>query len=388
MAIKATGNFEGGNALVERITTESDGATVYFAAQHKRGGPQALWFYLRVDGVTGQRLRCVLTNTSQTLGGADGWARNAPVYRLGRGPWHRVEHAEIWTDGHLVPHAIFTIDVSSANGEPVELAACYPYLSEDLNRTLSADKVRETWSTASIGYTPEGRPLRRLYNTLGDAERTLPGVFLIARQHSGETPGSWMLDGILRYLSAPQGSSISRGMCVWSVPIADPDGVADGAYGKDQFPWDLNRAWGRPIRPETHAIQSDVVRWTRRCKPVMIVDLHAPAHQEKGFYFWAPTAPASIARVTHKVAERFRERVPEPLRGTEPAFRRWGVTDTSVQKGQSCISYGVETLGYPTATLEMSYQGPDADSFYSQEDYRLLGQVLIETLYEIATSEP
>src|SRR5690606_20700503 len=139
---------------------------------------------------------------------------------------------------------------------------------------------------------------------LGDEARTMPGVYLIARQHSGETPGSWLLDGVVRYLSTPEGQQISRNMCVWAVPFADPDGVADGSYGKDQTPWDLNRAWGSPRRPEINAIQRDVHRWARRCRPQAIVDLHAPGYSERGFYFWAPTQPAAIAKITHQIAYR------------------------------------------------------------------------------------
>lgn len=380
MALRATGEFEGGNARVERIVESESGSVVYFAAQHKKGGPQALWFYLRVEGVTAPALRCVLTNPSQILGGAGSWRHNWPVCRIGDGPWQRIRQVEDRVNEHLVNEVLLTIPVPIGE-HSVEVAACYPYLMRDLKSTLTADRAQFTWTEATIGYSHEGRPIIRVYNSLGDEVRSKPGVFFIARQHSGETPGSWLLDGILRFLASPEGERISQEMCVWAVPIADPDGVACGSYGKDQFPWDLNRAWDRPLRPETHAIQSDLVRWSRRCRPHMVVDLHAPGYSERAFYFWAPSHPASIAQVTHRVANEFHQRVPKHLRGSEPAFRRWGTTNTSVQQGTSCIGFGIEKLGIPTATLEMSYHGPDNQSVYTQDDYRLLGRILIETLY-------
>lgn len=384
MALRVTSAFEGGNGRFEYATTDAGGDVVHFAAEHKKGGPQALWFYLRIQGVKGPQLRCVLTNPSQILGGGGSWARNSPAYRIGDGPWQRIRQVEDRVDGHLVPEVVLTVNVPSGESE-VEIAACYPYLQHDLEATLAAHA--SVWKRATIGASTDGRPITRLYNTLGDAEKSIPGMFFLARQHSGETPGSWVLDGILRFLGTPEGQVISREICVWAVPIADPDGVADGAYGKDQSPWDLNRAWDRPVRPEIHAIQADVVRWARRCRPHMIVDLHAPGYGERGFYFWAPTAPASIARTTHEVARRLRDRVPDPLRGTEPAYRPWGTVKTSVQQGTSCVGYGVERLGIPTATLEISYHGPDEANRYTQDDYRALGEALIRTMYESAISK-
>ena len=382
MAPNATATFEGGNGRVERCFSDDQGDVVYFAAEHKLGGPQALWFYLRIVGVKGPRLRCILTNPTQILGGGGRWTHNAPVARVNDGPWQRISSVERRENEHLVPEVIMTIEVPFGS-ESVEIAACYPYLAEDLEEALQHSANGWTWLQAVIGYSHGGRPIVRLYNTLGDEARSKPGIFLIARQHSGETPGSWLLDGIIRHLGSPAGEHIRRDLCVWIIPFADPDGVASGGYGKDQFPWDLNRAWDRPTRPEIHAIQADLVRWTRRCRPRMIVDLHAPGYSEVGFYFWAPSHPASIAEETHRLANEFRQRVPERLRGNEPPFRTWGTTRTSVQQGTSCIGFGIEKLGIPTTTLEVSYHGPDSTSHYTQDDYRLLGKTLIETLHHM-----
>jgi hypothetical protein len=378
--LRATGCFEGGNARIERIFRDEQTDVVYFSAEHKKGGPQALWFFLRVEGVKGPNLRCVLTNPSQILGGGGSWRHNSPVFRFGNGPWSRIGQVTRRPNEHLVPEVVLAMEVPP-NESVVEIAACYPYLQEDLDATLTGSDPNSIWSKATIGYSAEGNPMTRVYNDLGDEDRSKPGLFFIARQHAGETPGSWLLDGILRHLASDEGVSLSKEFCIWAVPIADPDSVVCGAYGKDQFPWDINRAWDRVTRPEIHAIQTDLIRWTGRCRPHMIVDLHAPGYSEHGFYFWAPTVPYSVARLTHTVARQFRERVPEHLRGSEPAYRQWGATQTSVHQGASCIAFGIQRLGIPTATLEVSYQGPEPGVCYTQEEYRLLGRVLIETLH-------
>jgi hypothetical protein len=65
---------------------------------------------------------------------------------------------------------------------------------------------------------------------------------MIARQHAGETPGAWILDGMLEHFSR----NPNNRLLIWSIPFADIDGVEGGYYGKDRFPYDLNRAWGHP----------------------------------------------------------------------------------------------------------------------------------------------
>jgi hypothetical protein len=73
---------------------------------------------------------------------------------------------------------------------------------------------------------------------------------------------------------------------VWSVPVANVDGVVEGDYGKDPFPWDLNRAWLRvPMRHEVQEILRDMRLWRSRCAPKLAIDFHSPGGSEcRGVY--------------------------------------------------------------------------------------------------------
>jgi hypothetical protein len=68
------------------------------------------------------------------------------------------------------------------------------------------------------------------------------------------------------------------------------DGVEGGDYGKDNFPYDLNRAWGSPpMRHEVLVFQRDIQRWRQRCRPVLGIDFHAPgACEAEGIYCFLP----------------------------------------------------------------------------------------------------
>jgi hypothetical protein len=167
------------------------------------------------------------------------------------------------------------------------------------------------------------------------------------------------------------------------VPFADPDGVAEGYYGKDQYPHDLNRSWDQPpARAEVSAIQEDVRRFAKRCAPAMLIDLHAPAHHERGCYFYVARTPGRLSEVSLEWVRRFIERLPESLRGEE-IFRYSNAMQTSAQAGKKFAEYATNQLGVPALTLECSYQGPSGSSPYTIEDYRFIGKTLADVIYEM-----
>jgi hypothetical protein len=90
------------------------------------------------------------------------------------------------------------------------------------------------------------------------------------------------MDGFLRQIAAFG----DKAPLVWAVPLANIDGIEQGDYGKDNFPCDLNRAWGNPpMRHETLVFQRDMQNWAKRCRPVLGVDFHAPgAWEDAGVY--------------------------------------------------------------------------------------------------------
>jgi len=230
------------------------------------GGPEVLWFCfcLRSTGTDRvSRVRLILEHAHNMLGGHEpGHMR--PVVRYAGQDWQRLGSPRVQElpDGRR--RVSWEVDAPLST---MDVAYCYPYGQLDVD-TL----VREThgyWKADAIGVSQGARPLVRLSNDYGHARGDRPGLYLIARQHSGETPGSWVLDGFMRRV-AELGD---RAPLVWAVPLAHIDGVVGGDYGKDGFPYDLNRAWGNPpMRHETLVYQRDVQRWIERCRPVLGID--------------------------------------------------------------------------------------------------------------------
>jgi hypothetical protein len=291
-------NVPYGNACDVSITTAEDITEVRFAPD-PHGGPECLWFCFRLVQEEAPlspsaRVRLVLQNPDNMLGGNPPQSMR-PVVRYGDGEdWQRLGQGSVQElpDGRRC--VSWPVDAPQTT---LDVAYCYPYGRPEVEALL-----RDTggyWQVDTIGVSQEARPLLRLSNDYGqpdvssgvDGQRS--GLYLTARQHSGETPGSWVLDGFLRHI-ATLGQDAPL---VWAVPLTHIDGVEKGDYGKDGFPYDLNRAWGRPpMRHEVLVYQQDIGRWAARCHPLLAIDLHAPgACETSGIYCYLP-GPAENAR--------------------------------------------------------------------------------------------
>lgn len=258
-----------GNALALASGPDGDGWRLAFTAS-AHGGHERLWFNARLMNHgcrAGLPLTLVLHEADQFLRGDQGSALR-PAWRADGGGWQRLpagnEHRT--ADGRL--EIAWTVPAPAVEAQ---LAASLPYGEADLRATLA--HCGDFWQESRIGTSARDRALLRLANDHGNTPATRPGIACLARNHSGETPGSWALDGFLRQY-AQRGE---HGTVVWVWPFVDIDGVAAGDYGKGNWPGDFNRAWTakHSYRHEVTQIQLDLGRWQQRCRPILALDWHA-----------------------------------------------------------------------------------------------------------------
>lgn len=260
-----------GNAALTALVAE-DIPAVHFTA-HPHGGTEVLWWCFRLERTAHapDRVRLVWEHVTNGLGLCpDSIPLMHPVVRLDGGPWQRLPAgtAREGADGRVA-----AVWESAAPEKWLEAAFCFPHGADDV-----AEFARATgWRQDVIGVSSKGRELIRVANDYGVLGGTRPGVYCVAHQHSSEMSGAWALHGFLEEM-ARQGAAAPL---VWAVPVTNIDGTIEGDYGKDPFPWDLNRAWGYPpMRSEVSVCMQDIGRWRSRCQPVLCLDFHSPGGSE------------------------------------------------------------------------------------------------------------
>lgn len=77
------------------------------------------------------------------------------------------------------------------------------------------------------------------------------GVVITARVHPGESVGSWMMKGVLDFLTDPnnlEAELLRQNFVFKIVPMLNPDGVINGNYRCSLAGCDLNRRWKAPSK--------------------------------------------------------------------------------------------------------------------------------------------
>jgi len=133
----------------------------------------------------------------------------------------------------------------------------------------------------ALGDMPSAPPLRFVGRRV---------FFASARVHPGETPGQFVLLGLLQFLlSDDPRAALLRASAVFKlVPMLNPDGVAWGHSRTNSLGHDLNRCYNHAV-PEQHEGVAAVIAllhdWAAREELALYVDCHAHANSRGCFLY-------------------------------------------------------------------------------------------------------
>lgn len=104
-------------------------------------------------------------------------------------------------------------------------------------------------------------------------------IVLSARVHPGEPNSSWMMKGMIDYLTGPSsGARVLRKNFVFKiVPMLNPDGVVNGNTRVNLAGWDLNRKWSFPVEklfPTVFHLKRQIATFQARDRVAIYCDLH------------------------------------------------------------------------------------------------------------------
>jgi murein tripeptide amidase MpaA len=195
------------------------------------------WFHFRVQGAAGLPLRLVFTNA----GGCtypEGWQDYRAVASYDRQHWFRVATTY---DGQqlVVAHVPERDSVYYAYFEPYSWERHLDFIG----RLGASPRVK----LSALGTSVEGRDLDVV--TVGESGPGKRPLWVIARQHPGETMAEWFVEGMLTRLVDPADATaraLLERTVVHVVPNMNPDGSVRGNLRTNAAGANLNREWLSP----------------------------------------------------------------------------------------------------------------------------------------------
>ncbi|KAG7383979.1 Cytosolic carboxypeptidase 2 [Phytophthora pseudosyringae] len=428
--------FESGNLLrAERILRKAPSTTSASRLRQQeyellihpdvKNGAYRQWFYFEVrNGRPGVTYRFALVNLAKS-GALFGQGLQPVVYSeqdaatKGFGWRHRGNHVRY--DAVVSPMApaganalAFQYEFEHKN-DSVYFACIQPYTYTDLLEYL--DQLEhdilhsQTFRRTELCRSLAGNSCDLLSITspgkegLPHDERRI--IVLSARVHPGEPNSSWMMQGMLNYLTGPStGATVLRRNFIFKViPMLNPDGVINGNTRVSLAGWDLNRKWSSPIEqlfPTIYHLKQQLAHFQSRGRVAIYCDLHGHSINRNIFTYGCYTsknkssssdgskASASAATstvTTTNTGVKTDPRVfPMIVARHAPSFS-FANCDFSVHKSKVTTARVVvnQELGVTNSyTLEASFCGPDIgvrkDTQFSTWDLEEMGRSWCQSL--------
>ncbi|MGE5526436.1 MAG: M14-type cytosolic carboxypeptidase [Rhodospirillaceae bacterium] len=330
------------------------------------------WFHFRLSGARGVAMTLRFENAGACTY-ADGWKDYRAVASYDRERWFRVPTRY---DG-----VVMTIE-HTPERDTVWYAYFEPYSLERHQALIGRAGNSPLVRTERLGATVDGRDLDLV--TVGAAATGKKCVWLIARQHPGESMAEWFIEGMLERLldrSDPVSRRLLECAVFHIVPNMNPDGSVRGNLRTNAAGANLNREWMAPSMEK-----SPEVFFVRRRIQEMGVDAFFDIHGDEvlPYVFVAggemlPGFTAEQAHAQQAFIDDFKRASPDfqDVHGY-PASK---YDEDALKLASKWVGHTYRCLAL---TLEMPFKDnanlPDAERGWSGERSRKLGAAMLEPL--------
>jgi len=259
-------NFDSGNI---EVVAANDPQDIQLNIRKDTNADFMQWFHFRIQEVAGKDLRIDILNASE-CSYPEGWENYQAVVSYDRITWFRVPTSY---DGKKL------IIEFMPEFNSVFIAYFAPYTYDQHLNLVSSVQMMPNAFVENIGKTVEGRDIDMI--VIGDdADEEKKKVWMIARQHPGESMAQWFVEGFLERMLDTSDALVRQLLkqaTFYIIPNVNPDGSIAGNLRTNAAGENLNRAWGNP-NPETmpevyHILQN--MEWTG-------VDLMLDIHGDEG----------------------------------------------------------------------------------------------------------
>jgi len=357
MTLEIDADFHGGNIVVQSLSDVAADLTI----RQDANGPWFQWFSFRVRGAAGRALTLRIVNAG------------ASSYPLGWEGYRACVSAdgETWTRADTAfGEGVLEIRPRCVN-DGLQVAYFPPY-DDRRHAALLARATAGGARAEVLGRSVDGRAIDLL--TLGTGRRQ---VWLVGRQHSGETMASWWMEGALDRLLDPADEAARALLAAATVhlaPLVNVDGAARGNLRGNAAGLDLNRQWRAPD-PEKAPEVAAVLAAMDQTGVDFSLDVHGDETLPHVFVDGADVDPKATASQIAGI-ERFKQ----AMLAATPAFQTkvgYPATYAGGEAPGMCTRAVARRYGAVSVTLEMpfkdSVEAPDPIAGWSVGASRRLG---------------
>ena len=371
MSLEIDCAFDGGN--IELIATVGDGADLNI--RKDSNGNWYQWFYFRVRGGAGHDLKLRILNAGQSSY-PEGWSGYRARVSKDNAKWRLTD--TVYADG------VLEIRHRAEAGE-TWFAFFAPYDMDRHRRFIEQAATHPAVRVQTIGKSVEGRDIACLSLGQGPCQ-----VWLLGRQHSGETMASWWMEGAFARLidpADPVAARLLKEARIHLVPTVNVDGAARGNLRGNAAGVDLNRQWHGPdpkTAPEVAAVRAAM----DEAGVDLCLDVHGDETIPHVFLDGCDADPAATAAQIAGV-EAFKA----ALLKASPAFQTavgYPVSYGGEAAPGMCCRAVARRYGGIAMTLEMpfkdSMEAPDPAEGWSPKASAAMGRSCLEAVLAVVGS--
>jgi murein tripeptide amidase MpaA len=365
-------SFDSGAIEVVSIAGSDGRADIALRVRKDTRADFLQWFHFRVSGVRG--LQCTLNfENAGACTYPDGWRDYHVVASYDRARWSRVPTAY---DG-----ARMTVE-HTPERDVVWYAYFEPYSLERHQALIGRAGDSPLARIERIGASVEGRDLDLV--TVASERGAGRTVWVIARQHPGETMAEWFIEGMIERLTDradPVARRLLERATVHIVPNMNPDGSVLGNLRTNAAGANLNREWmspGMDSSPEVFLVRKRM----QQTGVDAFFDIHGDEVLPYVFVAGCEMLPgftAEQARLQGAFTAAFKQASPDFQDAHGYAADKYH--EDALKLASKWVGH---TYGCLSLTLEMPFKDnadlPDAEFGWSGERSRKLGAAMLEPL--------
>lgn len=370
--MKISTQFDAGSVVVKDLSNPAD---IRLALRPDNASEFAQWFYFRLQGAAYQNCVMHFENAADAAYPL-GWEDYQAYASYDRQNWFRVPTS--------YENGVLTINHTPLSNS-VYYAYFEPYSNEQHLNLLGDAQGSGLCRIDDLGSTVQGRDINLL--TIGNQVESDMKVWIIARQHPGETMAEWFVEGLLGRLLDPQDPTARMLLdraTFYIVPNMNPDGSVLGNLRTNAAGANLNREWENPTlerSPEVFTVREKMMETG--------VDLFLDIHGDEGLPFVFVAGTEGVPNYNERI-EALEDQFKLALLNASPDFQDDYGYDKDAP-GQANMTLATNWVGNHfnclAYTLEMPFKDnanlPDDDFGWNGQRSLRLGEAMLSAILNV-----